>query len=298
MKYVLPPICLLCFSSSVIANTDSDYGVTLEAGATHNSELVVEEIDQRSANGDIARYLSFDLNGELTFQDNFTIEGGYNISDTDYQDSDDFDLTIQRLYGDASYEFSGFTVGVSHHDINAELAGDNFLDMSRDSFYLSKLFNNSIFVRAEAITIDKTFDSIPERDATNDALGVDSYFFFNQGKSFFSIGYSANEESASAAEYSYDGDNYRATLSNKFGANDNHRLQLHWRYFDRQDQAQLPDIGQVREDSRNTFRLAWDYYFTPKLALATQLESTESSSNFESADYSANEISLLFKVEL
>ena len=298
MKKLLLPLPILAVSHAALADIQSEYELTAEAGIVYNSELVVEEIDQLNNNGDTARYLSLDVSGDWIVADNLNVQAGYNLSDTDYQDSDDFDLRVHRLFGDIAYDFTVLTVGASHHDINAELAGDNFLDMSRDSFYLSKLFNNSIFVRAEAITIDKTFDSIPERDATNDALGVDAYFFFNQGKSFFSIGYSADEEAASSAEYSYDGDNYRATLSSKFGANDNHRIQLHWRYCDRQYQAQLPDIGQVREDSRNTFRLAWDYYFTPKFALATQLESTESSSNFESADYSANEISLLFKVEL
>ncbi|WP_223669835.1 hypothetical protein [Kangiella shandongensis] len=298
MKYLLLTLPLMAISPSALAKTEADYELTAEAGAVYNSELVVDEIDQRSSSGDMARYLSLDLGGDWVIEDRFNIKAGYNVSDTDYQDSDDFDLTIHRFYGDVSYDFSAVTVGASQHEIDAKLAGDSFLDMSRGSFYLSKLFNNSIFVRAETIRIDKSFDTLPQRDATNDALGVDSYFFYNQGNSFFSLGYSAEEERAASPEFSYDGDNYRATLSNKFGHDNNHRLQLQWRYFDRDYRADFPSIRKVRNDSRNTLRLAWDYYFTPQYSLVTQLENTESSSNFETADYTANEISLLFKVEL
>ncbi|GAA4360301.1 surface lipoprotein assembly modifier [Kangiella marina] len=298
MKYVLTPICLFCFSSSVIANTESDYGVTLEAGATHNSELVVEEIDQRSANGDLGRYLSLDLNGELTFQESFSVKAGYNISDTDYQDTDDFDLTIQRLYGDASYEFSGFTVGVNQHQILADLAGQEFLDMDRSGIYLSKLLNNRIFIRSEYTTTNKEFDDLPDRNASNDALGIDTYFFYNQAKAFFSVGYTSEDEQANASELSYDGDVYRATVSSKFGDNDAHKLQLKWRYYNRDYQGLLPELNTPRNDERHAVTFSWDYYFTPEFALATQLQRTTSDSNVESADYTANEIELLLRLEL
>ncbi|AOE48760.1 surface lipoprotein assembly modifier [Kangiella sediminilitoris] len=298
MKISLLTLTLLTVCQPALSKIKSDYEGTIEVGALYNSELVVEEIDQYSPSGDTARYLSLDLGGEWTFDDRFNAKAGFNVSDSDYHDSDTFDLTLQRIYGDLSYEFTELTIGVSQHDINAELADNDFLDMSRSSFYLSKLFNNSIFVRTEAINIDKTFDTLPDRNADNDAIGVDTYFFYNQAKSFFSVGYSSEKERASASEYSYDGDNYRATFSNKFGGEHSQRIQLQWRYYDRDYKSEFPVINTARSDSRNTLKLVWDFYFTPQFALSSTLENTESSSNFESADYTANEVSLLFRVEL
>ena len=298
MKYFFIPIYLLALNSTAIANTDGDYGVTVEAGAVHNSELVVEEIDQRSASGDLARYLSLDLNGELTFHDQFKVEAGFNISDTDYQDSNDFDLTIKRLYGSASYEISDFTIGVNQHQITADLAGNEFIDIDRSSVYLSKLFDDNVFIRTAFTTSDKIFNDIPQRNASNDTLGVDTYFFFNQAKSFFLIGASTEDEQASSNEYSYDGNIYRATFSNKFGDSNKHRLQLKLRYFDRNYEGSLPELASPRKDTRHVMTFAWDYYFTPEFALATQLEKTESESNFEPADYSSNEIQVLLKIDL
>lgn len=298
MKYFLTPLILVATSATVFAKNSSEYSMTLEAGASHNSELVVEEIDQYSGSGDTARYLSLDLNANWTLFDNLNVDAGYNVSDTDYQASDDFDLTIHRFYGDVSYDFSAFTVGANQHEIDAKLNGDSFLDMSRNGLYLSKLFNDSVFIRAEMVDTDKSFDTNPDRDANNESLGIDTYFFFNQAKSFFSLGYSSDEETAKASQYSYDGDSYRATYSTKLGNQDKHRLQAQWRYFNRDYNDIYPEINTARNDSRHTYKLAWDYYFTQSVALATELQRNESESNFEPADYTSNEINLLFKLEL
>lgn len=298
MKYFLTPLILVSFSATAFANTNSDYSLTLEAGASHNSELVVEEIDQYSGNGDTARYLSLDLNANWTLFDNLTVDAGYNVSNTDYQDSDNFDLTIQRFYGDVSYDFSAFTIGTNQHEIDANLDSDSFLDMSRNGIYVSKLFDDTIFIRAELVDTDKSFDSDPNRDANNESLGVDTYFFFNQAKSFFSLGYSSDEETANAAQFSYDGDNYRATYSTKFGQGDAQRFQAQWRFYERDYKGIYPEVGFARNDTRHSYKLAWDYYFTPSVALATELQRSESESNYEPADYTSNEVNLLFRLEL
>lgn len=297
MKQVSIAIALTFLSSTLAAN-NSDYSLTLEAGASHQSQLVVEEIDQFSSNGDTARYLSFDVAGDWELGEKFKLNAGYHYSDTSFKDNSDFDLAIGRLYSDVSYDLSIVTLGYNANRVDAKLGGDSFMDLDRDSFYLARLINNSIYLRAESTSIDKTFDTLGERNATNDATSFDTYFFYNQGQSFFSLGYVTEEESANQPEYSYDGKVYRATFSNKFGADNQHKIKLRWRYTDRDYQAVFPGLDSARQDELNTLGLSWEYYFDPKFALVTELENTNSSSNFESADYNANQISLFLRADL
>lgn len=300
MKYFLIPVCALAVSQALSAaqNSDGEFTVAVEAGLESDSQLTVEEIDQYEATSDIARHLQFEAEGDWQAGSNFNIKAGYNYMSKSYQDNPDFDLDIGRLYGDVSYDFTEVTLGTNHHSIDAKLAGDSFLDMSRTGFYAGRLFANSFYVRAELLDIKKTFNTLSDRDANADVIALDAYYFFNQGLSFIAFGLESEEETAQVNYYSYDADNYRATYSNEFNwLSKRNQLKLNWRYYQRDYQDIYPDIEESREDTRNSFSLTWDLFFNDSLSLITHLEQTYSESNLPSADYDATQISLILRAE-
>ncbi len=300
MKFLLIPFCGLLVSQAVSAsdNTDNNLSFGLEVGLTHDSQLTVEEIDQYQASGDTANLIEFEADGNWKPTANFNFKAGYNYLNNNYHNSDDFDLAINRFYGDVSYDFSVVTLGASHHSIDAKLADEDFLDMERTGFYAGHLFANSFYLRAEMQDIEKTFDALSDRNATSDIFAVDAYYFFNQGLSFIALGIENEDAVAQQSHFSYESENYRATYSNEFSWLDKrNRFKLNWRYYQRDYQDTFPDLGQSREDTKNSFSLAWNFFFNDTFTMITEFEQTYSDSNLESADYDATQVSLVLRAD-
>lgn len=297
MRYKVSTLFLLIACQLASANNDN-FSFALEAGLVNDSQLAVEEIDQFESTSDTAKHFQFEADGNWKPADKLNVKAGYSYMDQSYQDNDEFDLTISRLHGDVSYDFPWLTLGVNQHKIDAKLAGDGFLDMTRKGYYIGKLFANSFYLRAESLEIDKTFDTLGDRNAETSALAVDGYYFFNDGLSFFSVGYETEDEKANAPEFSYDGTNYRATFSNKFSFLDkNSQMKLFWRYSDRDYKDIYPGIDQSRADTKSIYGLNWTLWFNDTLSLITEVEQTDSESNLESADYDATQVSLILRAE-
>lgn len=306
MKRYMISLCALTVSPLLIANTasasqdsESDFSIAIEAGIERDSQLTVEEIDQYEADSDMATHLQLEAEGNWKATSRLALKGGYHYTSKSYQDNENFDLDIGRVFGDVSYDFSVLTVGANHHKIDAKLAGDGFLDMTRTGFYATKLFANSFYLRAELLDIDKRFDNLSDRNSTGDSVAIDGYFFFNQGLSFFSLGIEQEDETAQAEHFSYDATNYRATFSHEFNWLDKrNRLKLNGRYSNRDYFAVFPEINEARADSKNSLSLTWDLFFTDQFSMITHLEQTDSDSNLTSADYDSTQLSLIFRLDI
>lgn len=300
MKHFLIAVCALAIGQALhgAQDSDSNFSFAVEAGLENDSQLTVEEIDQYQSTGDTATHLQFEADGQWQAGSNFNIKAGYNYMSKAYQDNENFDLDIARFYGDVSYDFAEVTLGANRHSIDAKLAGDSFLDMTRTGIYAGRLFANNFYLRAEVLDIEKTFDTLSDRNASADVFALDAYYFFNQGLSFVAFGLENEEETAQANHFSYDANNYRATYSNEFTwLEKRNRFKLNWRYYQRDYQDTYPDLDESREDSKNSFSIAWDLFFNDTLSMMTEIEQTYSDSNLPSADYDATQVSLIFRAE-
>lgn len=298
--YVLTvsPLLIPSFASAA-ERSESEFSIALEAGMERDSQLTVEEIDQYEAASDMATHLQFEAEGYWQATSRLALKGGYHYTSKSYQDNEDFDLDISRLFADVSYDFSILTLGANQHKVNADLAGDSFLDMTRTGFYAGKLFANSFYLRAELLDIDKTFDNLSERNASGDSFATDGYLFFNQGLSFFSLGFEKEEETAQAEHFSYDATNIRATFSHEFNWLDKrNRLKFNGRHSNRDYLGIYPDLDEARSDTKNTISLTWDLFFTDQFSMITHLEQTDADSNLPSADYDATQLSLIFRLDI
>jgi len=306
MNRYMISLCALTVSPLLFANTasasqdsESDFSIALEAGMERDSQLTVEEIDQYEVASDMATHLQFEAEGDWQATSRLALKGGYHYTSKSYQDNEDFDLDIGRVFGDVSYDFSVLTVGANQHRIDAKLAGDGFLDMTRTEFYAGKLFANSFYLRSELLDIDKKFDNLSDRDASGDSVATDGYFFFNQGLSFFSLGFEQEEETAQAEHFSYDAINYRATFSHEFNWLDKrHRLKLNGRYSNRDYLGVYPEINEARADTKNSISLTWDLFFTDHFSMISHLQQTDADSNLSSADYDATQLSIIFRLDI
>jgi len=268
----------------------------LETGAEYDSNLSVIELDKNSSEGDWSALANARLNSQWQATDKAKIKGGLSYSSKTYQDFSEFDLVIKQAFIDTSYDFQPLTLGASYHYADAELDGSDFLTLQQRSIYISRLINQTIFLRAAINDQDKDFPGSSTRNADNQSLAGDAFFFFNQGKTFFTIGLSGETENATANEFDYDGTNIRTSVSHQFSLWDKkNRLQLGFRYDQRDYSAVTPSLEAKRNDERRVATLEWQIETTNWLSVVGKVERGDYDSNLASANYAETVSSLMLK---
>ncbi|WP_189420105.1 hypothetical protein [Cellvibrio zantedeschiae] len=277
---------------AVAANVDFE----VSAGAEQDSNLNIVELDKNSNESDTALLLNAKVDASGKPAEKLNLSGGYAFTSKTYQNHNEFDLAIHQLYADANYEFSLLTAGASHHFAKAQLDGSDFLDLHQTSLYISKLINNTIYLRAAVNSQDKQFAKLSDRNAKNNGYSGDAFVFFNDGKTFVNIGVNKEKENARAKQFDYQGVTYKAKASHKFTAlGKDNKLQLGWRYTTKDYSGITPEIKAERYDSGHAVDINWEVSLTPRVSIETKVEHGKYNSNFASADYSDTRASIAIK---
>lgn len=271
--------------------------IKLEAGTEYDSNLGVIELDQYSTESDWAAILNARFNGRWQANDQLNIKGGYFYLSKHYQDNDNFDLAIQQLFVDTSYDLRVVTLGASYHKADADLASRDFLQLQQTSIYASRLIDNRIFLRAATNYQDKDFPGNAGRNAHNTGLAGDVFVFFNQGTTFISAGITSEEEDAQQAQFNYDALSLRGSINHKFSAwGKNNKVQLGIRLHDRDYSSVTPELETKRNDNHRVATLEWEVSLTPKITATSKIEKGNYESNLAVADYSETLASINFAV--
>lgn len=300
--YYFPLIVSALGLANPLIAASPEGSLRLEAGTEYDSNLSVVELDQYSTQSDWAALLNARLNGRWKASDKLDLKAGYYYLTKTYQDNQSFDLAIQQMFADASYNFDLFTLGASYHNANADLAERDFLQLQQTTFYASRLFNQRIFVRAAANYQDKDFPGNAERNARNTGVAGDVFIFFQQGNTFLAAGFTSEEEDAAQNQFNYDAISLRASVNHKFPAwGKASKVQLGMRYHDRDYSADMiptddNQAGSLRSDNHQVANIEWEIHLTPQLTATSKLERGNYESNFAAADYSETLASVTFAV--
>ena len=273
-----------------------EFSGAVAVGAEHNDNLSVAELESASGRSDTAATLN--ANGDVSWRpaERTNVAAGYSYSGSRYQDFDGFDLDLHLLYADLSHDFASLTLGTNYYFAAAQLGGDAFLELSQYSFYAGKLFANEWYVRGALNFTDKEFDVFDERDADNEGYGVDLYRFFNAGRSNVMAGYAYEEENTRGPSFDYDADTLRLRLNHRFTvANLPARMQLGFRWQDRNYSSISPSIGVPRDDSQRVAEARMEVDVVENVAVVGGWEYADYSSRLPTADFTNNRITLAVK---
>lgn len=298
LRFAVAGLCAFSLSAYAEQNT-TRVDFELEAGLEHDSSLTVEELDRTSEESDTALLTRAKLDGQWKPSSPLTLKAGYNYYGRDFQDNDSFDMVLQQVYLDGSYDAGPLTLGASHYVADAELDGRDFLSFNLTSFYMSKLIDRHFFLRLASDVKDKSFDDKPQRNADGQTVAVDLYYFFNEAKSYLSFGLNSEREDSRSEELDYHGAGFKTKLSNKFQAfGKDSKLSLAYQYQNRDYDNVDPLIGEKREDKRQRAELAWELWFSDQLALISTLVRGNYTSNLDSADYLESQVSVALRLKL
>lgn len=264
-----------------------------ELGGVYNSNVSITELESATGQSDTGATAGGELDLGWRPTDRLTADVGYSYDGTFYQDQDEFDLGMHLFYGDLAYQFDHFSLGTNYYYADAALGGNDFLTMEQYSFYGGRLFAEQLFLRAALNAGEKTFDGFSERDADVEGLGLDAFWFFNQGRSSLAAGYHYEDEQARLEQFSYDGHTVRVSYSHRFPVfGRDARLQLGARMEERDYVGVTPAIATRRDDRQRVVDAELELPVSGSLGIVTKLERGDYSSNLASADYTENRVAM------
>ena len=274
------------------------FSAELSAGLEYSSNISIDEIDVVTGSEDLAALLGVGLGYEFDFASKTSFNIDYRYSQSIHDELEQFDLKSHFGVAGLSQDFGKIDVGLSYRYLDASLDGTDFMEYRQVAPYMTALIGSKVFVRAEYGQADKIFDTETDRDAEIDSIGTDWFFFLNSPRTYFLVGFRADQHDAVSTEYVYEQDNFKLHFVKRFNVFGNlGRFNVGLRYELRDYEFITPSIGVPREDERRKFRLSLELPFTSRFGTEIKYEVRDFDSNLPEADRSEQVGSIEFIAE-
>ena len=276
-------------------NGDEDkkpWNIGARFGIEYDDNVTRVEQDNVSGDGDNA-YI-FELNGAYRLLDtpDFKLETGYDFYQSIYDEKSDFDFQSHTFILSGSKEAGDLDLSVDYNYINANLSGDDFFGMHMLIPRIGILLTPRLYTDISFIFQYKDFDTDNKRDATNNSIGVNQFFFFMENKAYVNASYRIENEEATGGEFDYFG--HKLKIGLKVPAPLETQFRFSYEFKLRDYDNVTPSIGEEREDKKNTLRFSLDKNFARFFNLKFKYEFINNESNLATVDYTENIVSLVF----
>ena len=262
------------------------FEIELGLGGEYDSNVSVREVDKASNEGDYALIADASFEVKKTLSERYDITATYDVSQTMYDEFDFVDRQTHILGADLARNGASVDTGLSLYYINSRLDGDDFLDFYRVSPSISGFIARTWFARGAYVYADKSIINTPDRDADSQSLEVDLYAFRRGLRSYFNIGYRFKKENAVAAQFDYTSNSVKLRYIHRFDMFERlAKLELSWRFEDRDYRAVTPGIGEDRGDDRNRWRVDFEVPLIGSSGMALFYGYADYASNVDAADY-------------
>lgn len=299
-------LCLLC-SAAAPAWSEEDpsswsrvrdsVDLSVSAGARHEDNLVVEELDSVSRESGSAWVGSVDLDVKHELDGGRDIGAGYFMEQRRFEQHPDYDLDLHYGYGDLSQRLGPVRWTTRLDGAVAYLGGVRLLENRQLGLEASGLINRSWYLRGELAFKQTDLLRAPERNNDDTRAQLAGYYFLDGTAHYLSANYRFNAKRAEQFRFDYDA--YR------FGVLYNRRLsswatlKLDWRYEERQylSDTSTPASGQ-RLDERQRWRARLEIPMGERVELELRYEHRDYASNLASVDYTDNRLEARFTLQL
>ncbi|MCB1676398.1 MAG: DUF560 domain-containing protein [Halioglobus sp.] len=282
----LASVCVSLAPDATASPGAAEYSAEVGIGTEYDSNVSVEEVDRASNQGDYALNLDLGMEVSRALSDKVEIAATYDLSQTHYREFGEVDRQTHILGTDVAVDVGAVDSGVSLFYINSRLNGSQFLELYRLSPYLSGFLSRHWFARGAYVYAEKSIADRPERDATTHSGEADLYYFRRGLRSYFNVGYRFKDESARTDRLDYRANSLKVRYIHRFDvASRLAKLELAWRYEDRDYRSATPAIGQKRRDERHRWRADLEVPLTLKTAVQLYYSYGNYDSNYPVTDY-------------
>ena len=264
-------------------------------GFEYDSNVSVEEVDATSGEGDYALTMDLGLEAKKGVTEQVDAAVSYDFSQSLYDEFSEVDRQTHIFGADVAYSVDALDTGLSTYYIHSRLDGDKFLELYRVSPSLSGFLAKKWYARGAYVYSDKSIEERPERDADTNAGELDLYFFRRGLRSYFNFGYRYRDEDAKADRYDYSSNSVKARYIHRWELFSRlAKLELSWRYEDREYDGITPSIGEKRDDQRHRWRGDLEIPLVGEAAVQLYYGYSDYESNFPQADYTQHLVGTRF----
>lgn len=271
--------------------------LSVSAGARHEDNLVVEELDSVSRESGSAWVGSVDLDLEHELTGGREISAGYFMEQRTFDQHPEYDLGLHYGYGDLSQRLGPVRWTTRLDGSVAYLGGERLLESRQLGLELSGLVNRSLYLRGELAFKQTDLLQAPERNNDDTRTQFAGYYFFDGTAHYVSANYRFNAKRAQQFRFDYDA--HRVGLLYNRRLSSWATLKLDWRYEERQYLSETStDVSGARLDERQRWRARLEVPFTERFELELRYEHRDYASNLESVDYTDNRLEARFTLQL
>lgn len=295
----LTAISFTAFLTSAPALAEEDYKISFEssAGVSADSNVGIPDLDQNTDQGDVALLLRGKTQVDANPTEKLVLRGGYEFSQTSYQDFDAFDLQTHRGFAEGEYDFGLLKAGVLANYVHARLDDEGYLDYTQVSPNISKLFGDALFLRAAYVHTEKDFKTDDARDSDGSAGRLDVFWFLDGTDRYVSLGGEVGSEDAESDVFDLDSKSAKARFVQRFdmlGRESKLRLGATYEQLDYDNVT--PAINERREDRIASAEGDLEVPLHGPLSLDLGYQYRDRDSNLETADYDEHVGSVELKV--
>lgn len=264
----------------------TQFSAEVGIGAEYDSNVSVDELDATSNESDYALILDAELQLDQQVTENTDLSVTYDFSQSNYDQFERVDRQTHLLGVDFGADLGAVNSGLTLYYIHARLDGDEFLEYYRGSPYLSGFLAKKWFARGAYVYSDKSIEQNPGRDAESHAAELDLYYFHRGLRSYFNLGYKFKDEDAQADRFDYEANNIKLRYIRRIEFwDDTLKLELSWRYEDRDYSSITPSINEKRDDERHRWKIDMEYPILEKGLIQLYAGYAEYDSNYPRSDY-------------
>ncbi len=291
--------CGVLMVSGLSQASDSPLSLSASLGIEHDDNISVSALDTTTGQSDQALVVDFSAGYMAVEREGTELELVYDLYQSKYDSLDDFDLQIHTLSAFGSHELNDLDLNLYYSYSTVDL-GSNDLYSSHSitpsvGFSLAENWYNKVGYSL----VSKDFDSATERDATQNSLSTDNYYFFMDSTAFVSLGAKLEVEDTKSDELEYKAFHLKASVSIPLSIGEigdlkfKGKYQRYWREYDNVTAS----IGEKRDDEQDLIGLSLIKPITEDLDLVFNYEFTDTSSNLPSVDAESNVFTLSVATE-
>lgn len=276
-----------------LANEENNWNFSVEAGSEYASNLSVEEIDLDLGSSDIAATLEMSAGYDWQASANTRLSVTYDFSQSIQSEHSEFDLQAHILSTSAEFELAQFILTPSYSYVDVLLGNDAFMDMQIFRQSIASLVSSHLYVDGSYSYMTKRFDTLPTRDADTNVVALDTYYFYNQSKSYVVGGIRHEDEEAVGPLYDYQAMVGHLDMQVPVSwLGDESRFKVGAKYTERDYDEAILALGGARADTYYQFGASLSIPFRNQYKIIADYDYTDRRSNMPSADYTENTVAL------
>lgn len=285
-RTILVAICsvLISAATATAGERKADFGLDVETGYYHDSNVGIVDIDSISGSADSAVKIGAGVDASLPFGQHATLRLGYDYDSTSYQTLDTFDLGLHHAMAELGFNRFGFDSALTADRFVASLDGDEYLTLTQLSPSVSKLFGNRVYARLAYTSATKDYATLTTRNADSESLRADVYWLLDGMNRYVAVGLQSSAEDALDDELDYDGLRTMLTLGQTLDVSSmTLKLKGELRYESRDYLNVTGSIGEARRDERLRAAVIAAVPLGEHFEVRAEVEHTQNESNLDSA---------------